>query len=302
MAIALPRRRALVLLWLLVALSFRVSAAQAASTLDKVKAQGYITIAYRESSVPFSYLDQNQKPIGYAIDLCNRVIDAVKLQLKMPKLETRFVAVTPATRIGAINDGTADLECGSTTNNAERRKQVAFTIPHYIAGARILARSDSNIKSIDDLSHHTIVTTKGTTTVKILQAAEQSRGLVFTLIEGKDHAESMSLVESGKADAFVMDDVILYSLRALSKNPKSTAIVGDFLSVEPYAIMLRKDDPDFKKLVDSTVARIITDFEINRLYDKWFQSPIPPSGVNLELPMNHLLRDSFKFPSDAVGD
>jgi glutamate/aspartate transport system substrate-binding protein len=302
MEMAIPRGAKRASFCLLAALWAVALPAESASTLDKVRSNGYITIAYRESSVPFSYLDQNKKPIGYAIDLCTRLVDAIKLQLKMPKLDTRYVAVTPATRIGMISDGSADLECGSTTNNVERRKQVAFTIPHYIAGSRILARSDSNIKSIDDLAHHTIVTTKGTTTVKILEAAEQARGLTFNLIEGKDHAESMSLVESGKADAFVMDDVILYSLRAISKNPKATAIVGDFLSVEPYAIMMRKDDPDLKKLVDSTMARIITDFEINRLYDKWFQSPIPPSGVNLELPMNHLLRDSFKFPSDAVGD
>jgi glutamate/aspartate transport system substrate-binding protein len=274
----------------------------AAGTLDKVKTQGYITIAYRESSIPFSYLDENKKPIGYAMDLCARVVDAVKQQLKMPRLETRYIAVTGSTRIPTIVNNQADLECGSTTNNAERRQQVAFTIPHYISGSRILVRSDSPIKSIDDLKGRTIVTTKGTTTVNILQAAEQARGLNFHLIEGKDHAESFDLVQAGKADAFVMDDVLLYSLRATSKNPKATAIVGDFLSVEPYAIMMRRDDPDFKKLVDSTVARIITDYEINKMYDKWFLSPIPPSGVNLDLPMNHLLRDSFKFPSDAVGD
>jgi glutamate/aspartate transport system substrate-binding protein len=276
--------------------------AMAAGTLDKVKTQGYITIAYRESSIPFSYLDENKKPIGYAMDLCARVVDAVKQQLKMPRLETRYIAVTGSTRIPTIVNNQADLECGSTTNNAERRQQVAFTIPHYISGSRILVRSDSPIKSIDDLKGRTIVTTKGTTTVNILQAAEQARGLNFHLIEGKDHAESFDLVQAGKADAFVMDDVLLYSLRATSKNPKATAIVGDFLSVEPYAIMMRRDDPDFKKLVDSTVARIITDYEINKMYDKWFLSPIPPSGVNLDLPMNHLLRDSFKFPSDAVGD
>jgi glutamate/aspartate transport system substrate-binding protein len=245
----------------------------AAGTLDKVRSSGYITIAYRESSIPFSYLDANKKPIGYAMDLCARVVDAVKLQLKMPKLETRYIAVTGSTRIPTIVSGAADLECGSTTNNAERRQQVAFTIPHYISGSRILTRSDSNIKSIDDLKGRTIVTTKGTTTVKLLEAAERARGLSFTLIEGKDHDESFAMVESGKAAAFVMDDVLLYGLRAM-----------------------------FKKLVDATLARIINDFEINKLYDKWFQTPIPPSGVNLELPMNHLLRDSLKFPSDAVGD
>jgi ABC-type amino acid transport substrate-binding protein len=274
----------------------------AADTLEKVRANGYITIAYRESSIPFSYLDANKRPIGYAIDLCTRIVDAVKVQLRMPKLETRYVAVTPQTRIGAIMDGTADLECGSTTNNVDRRKQVAFTIPHYISGSRILVRSDSNIKNIDDLKNRTIVTTVGTTTVKILAAADQARGLHFKLIEGKDHAESFALVLAGKADAFVMDDVLLYSLRATSQDPKATAIVGDFLSVEPYAIMLRRDDPDFKKLVDSTMARLILDNDATRLYTRWFLGPIPPSGIILDLPMSALLRDSFKFPSDAVGD
>jgi glutamate/aspartate transport system substrate-binding protein len=274
----------------------------AADTLEKVRANGYITIAYRESSIPFSYLDANKRPIGYAIDICTRLVDAVKVQLRMPRLETRYVAVTPQTRIAAIMDGTADLECGSTTNNVERRKQVAFTIPHYISGSRILVKSDSNIKNIDDLKNRTIVTTVGTTTVKILATADQARGLHFKLIEGKDHAESFAFVLAGTADAFVMDDVLLYSLRATSKDPKATAIVGDFLSVEPYAIMLRRDDPDFKKLVDSTMARLILDYDVTRLYNRWFLSPIPPSGVSLDLPMSSLLRDSFKFPSDAVGD
>jgi glutamate/aspartate transport system substrate-binding protein len=276
--------------------------ASAADTLEKIRTNGYITLAYRESSIPFSYLDASKRPIGYSMDICARLVDAVKFQLRMPKLETRYVPVTAQSRINAIIDGTADLECGSTTNNAERRKTVAFTIPHYISGSRILVRSNSNIKSIDDLKNRTIVTTVGTTTVKILAAADQARALHFKLIEGKDHAESFSMVEQGKADAFVMDDVLLYSLRATSKDPKATTIVGEFLSVEPYAIMLRRDDPEFKKLIDSTMARLILDYDVNRLYTHWFQSPIPPSGVNLELPMNALLRDSFKFPSDAVGD
>jgi glutamate/aspartate transport system substrate-binding protein len=276
--------------------------ASAADTLEKIRTNGYITLAYRESSIPFSYLDASKRPIGYSMDICARLVDAVKFQLRMPKLETRYVPVTAQSRMNAIIDGTADLECGSTTNNAERRKTVAFTIPHYISGSRILVRSNSNIKSIDDLKNRTIVTTVGTTTVKILAAADQARALHFKLIEGKDHAESFSMVEQGKADAFVMDDVLLYSLRATSKDPKATTIVGEFLSVEPYAIMLRRDDPEFKKLIDSTMARLILDYDVNRLYTHWFQSPIPPSGVNLELPMNALLRDSFKFPSDAVGD
>lgn len=271
-------------------------------TLAHVRDTGTITLAYRESSIPFSYVDGSGQPLGYAIDLCLRVVDAVKADLKLPTLQVKWMPVTPATRIDAITSGKADLECGSTTNNAERRKTVAFTIPHYIAGSRILVRANSPIANLDDLRGKTVVTTKGTTTATLLHAADQSQSLNLHLIEAKDHAESFSFVESGRADAFVMDDVLLYSLRATSKDPRSTKIVGDFLTVEPYAIMLRRGDPEFKALVDATIGHIITDFEIDKLYAKWFLAPIPPQNTNLNLPMNHLLRDSFKFPSDAVGD
>lgn len=276
--------------------------ADVAPTLHKVKDSGSITIAYRESSIPFSYLDDNKKPVGYAIDLCLRVVEAVKKELKMPGLKVEWIPVTGATRIPAIVEGKADLECGSTTNNADRRKLVAFTIPHYVAGAKLLVRTKSGIKGLDDLRGKTVVTSKGTTTVKLLDTADQSRVLKLTKIEAKDHAESFKFVEDGKADAFAMDDVLLYSLRSSSKNPEDFAVVGEFMSVEPLAIMVRKDDPDFKKLVDATIARIITDFEINKIYHKWFLEPIPPKGVNLNIPMNYLLRDSFKYPTDKVGD
>lgn len=273
-----------------------------APTLQKVKESGSLTIAYRESSVPFSYLDADGKPIGYAIDLCLKVAEAVKRELKLPGLRLDWIPVTPANRIAAIVEGKADLECGSTTNNAERRRQVAFTIPHYVAGAKLLVRSDAKVRTIDDLRDKTIVTTKGTTTVKILEAMNTNRVLHLKLVEAKDHAESFAFIEQGKADAFAMDDVLLYSLRAGSRTPDRFAVVGDFMSIEPLAIMLRKDDPGFKKLVDGTIARVVTDFEIQKLYRKWFQSPIPPKGINLNIPMNYLLRDSFKYPSDKVAD
>lgn len=291
---------------LLVALLLAVLSEAAVSapidTLERIRQTNVITLAYRESSIPFSYLDSGNKPIGYALELCLRVVDVIKAQLKLPHLEVKYIPVTGATRIPAIVDGKADLECGSTTNNVERRKLVAFTIPHYIAGARILVRTDSGIKGIDDLRNRTVVTTKGTTTVNILHAKDSERVLGLKLIEAKDHDESFAMVEQGKADAFVMDDILLYSLRATAKDPSKTAIVGEFLSVEPLAIMMRKDDPEFKKIVDTTIGRIITDFEINKIYAKWFLAPIPPKGINLDVPMNHLLRDSFKFPSDQVGD
>lgn len=261
-----------------------------------------MTIAYRESSVPFSYLDADKKPIGYAVELCLRIADAVKRELKLPALKLEWIPVTSQNRIPAIVEGKADVECGSTTNNADRRKQVAFTVPHYVAGAKLLVRSNAGIKTVDDLRGKTVVTTKGSTTVKIVQGLNTNRVLNLRLVEAKDHAESFTFVEQGKADAFIMDDVLLYSLRAGAKNPADFAVVGDFLSIEPLAIMLRKDDPKFKALVDATISRIVVDFEIQKIYRKWFQMPIPPKGVNLNIPINYLLRDSFKFPTDQVGD
>lgn len=276
--------------------------AQPKSTLDRIKESGAINIAHRESSLPFSYLDAEKKPVGYAADICLRVADAIKKELKLKELKINWLMVTPKNRIEMIQEGKADMECGSTTNNRERREKVAFTIPHYIAGARILVKSDSGITSLEGLRGKTIVTTKGTTTVKIMRAKNDERILNINLIEADDHAQSFKMVEEGKASAFVMDDVLLFSLRAQSSNPSAYSVVGDYLSVEPLAIMLRKDEPDFKRLVDREVSRLIVDFEMQNLYKKWFLSPIPPKGVNLNIPMSYLLRDAFRFPTDKVND
>lgn len=273
-----------------------------ADTLSKIRQTQTITIAYRESSVPFSYLDANNKPVGYATDLCLKIAEATRRELKLPQLNVRYVAVTPADRIPTVVEGKADLECGSTTNNAERRKQVAFTIPHFISAVRMVVRTDSGIHNWPDLRGKRVVTTKGTTTVKLLTDRDKVRSLSLTLLEGRDHAESFNMVEKGQADAFTMDDVLLYGLRATAKHPDSFKVIGETLSTEPYAIMLRKDDPAFKTVVDREMARIINDGEIYKLYDKWFKSPIPPGGINLNMPMGHLLRDSFRFPTDKVAD
>jgi ABC-type amino acid transport substrate-binding protein len=276
--------------------------AYAADTLAKIKETRTITIAHREASLPFSYYDADKKPIGYAIDLCLKIADAVKRELKLDRLNVEYLPVTPSTRISAIVEGKADLECGSTTNNAERRKQVAFTIPHFVAAARMVVRTDSGITNWSDLRDKQVVTTKGTTTVKLLNDRDKVRALGLKLIEGRDHAESFSMVEKGQAAAFPMDDVLLFGFRASSDNPSRFAVVGDALSAEPYAIMLRKDDPVFKAVVDREVSRIINDGEIYKLYDKWFKSPIPPKGMNMNMPIGHLLRDTFRFPTDKVGD
>jgi ABC-type amino acid transport substrate-binding protein len=276
--------------------------AHAGDTLAKIKETQTITIANREASLPFSYLDANKKPVGYAVDLCLKIADAIKHELKLPQLNVVFVTVTPSNRVQTIVDGKADLECGSTTNNVERRKQVAFTIPHFISGTRMLVRTDSGINNWVDLRGKRVVTTKGTTTVKLLNDRDKVRSLDLKLLEGHDHDESFAMVEKRQAEAFAMDDALLFGLRGTAKNPADFQIVGDLMSTEPYAIMMRKDDPAFKALVDREMARIIGEGELNKVYDKWFMKPIPPKGITLNMPMGFLFRDSLRFPTDQVAD
>ena len=207
-------------------------------TLSKIRETGTITVAYREASIPFSYLDQNKRPVGYAMDLCMRVVDALRRDLKMPSLRVELLAVTPATRIGAIKDGKADLECGSTTNNASRRKDVAFTVTHYYAGAKLLTKTTSGINRLADVRGKTVVSTRGTSPLAALRAAEEKGVIGGTrILEGKDHDESFAILERGEAEAFAMDDILLYSIRANAKNPKQWAVVGEFISVEPLAML-----------------------------------------------------------------
>ncbi|MES2832443.1 MAG: amino acid ABC transporter substrate-binding protein [Pseudomonadota bacterium] len=274
----------------------------AGSTLDRIEQTKTITIAHRESSIPFSYLDADKKPTGYSVDLCLKIAEALKRELKLPQLKIAYVAVTSSTRIPAIMQGKADLECGSTTNNAERRKQVAFTIPHFIAAVRMLARADSSIKNWTDLQDKKIVTTKGTTTVQLMTDRGKVRALNLSLLEGADHAASFQMVENATAEAFAMDDVLLYGLRASAKQPMQFAVVGDPLSAEPYAIMLSRDDAAFKAIVDREMVRIINDGEFVKLYDRWFKQPIPPNNINMNMGMSFLLRSSLSFPNDKVGD
>lgn len=272
--------------------------AQATSTLDKVKAAGSITVAYRESSIPFSYLGGDAQPTGFGWEICGRIVEQVKKATGRADLKVATQAVTSANRIPLVMNGTIDIECGSTTNNSERGKQVAFAINYFYTGTRLMVKSDSPIKSMDDLKGRKVVSTTGTTNMLVLRKLNADRNLGFELIGAKDHAESTLLVQQGRADAFGMDDILLYGLRASATNPAELAVVGEALQVEPYAIMLRKDDPGFKKLVDDTLAGLMKSGEFETLYRKWFQSPIPPRGINLNAPMSQELKDNLKALSD----
>lgn len=269
--------------------------------IDRVKSGGVIVIAHRESSVPFSYLDGNKKPVGYALDLCIKLAEAVRAKLGVKGGEAvELKMVTPANRISIIAEGKADMECGSTTNNKERREKVAFTVPHFITGARMLVRSDSKATVLEDLKGKTVVSTKGTTPLKAVDSANKERLMGLTIVEAPDHARAVEMVEKGEADAFVMDDVLLYGLAANRPNPKALKVVGKFLTTEPLAIMLPKNDPEFKKLIDEEMKRLVRSREIYAIYDKWFAKPIPPNNTALNLPVSYLLRDFWKYPTDVV--
>lgn len=285
---------------LVAALSSFAASAQA-SVLDRIHAGGKLVIAHRESSVPFSYIDaKTGKPMGYALDLCLQLAEVVRRKTGKKDMAVEFMAVTSANRITMIEQGKADLECGSTTNNAERRQKVAFTIPHFITGARLLVKANSSIDRVEDLNGKRLVSTKGSTPLKAADQANRERLMGITIIEAPDHARALEMVEKGEADAFVMDDVLLYGLAAGRPDPKALKIVGRFMTTEPLAIMLPKNDPEFKKLVDEEMRRLITSREIYPIYDKWFNQPIPPTNTALNLPVSYLLRDFWKYPTDQV--
>jgi len=273
------------------------------NTLSKIRDTKTITIAYRDASLPFSFLDGDKKPIGYAIDLCLKIADAVKSQLKLSQLDIVYLPVTSDNRMQMITDGKADMECGSTANTAARRKLVDFTIPHFITAARMLVRTDSGIKNWPDLRNKKVVATKGTVNMQTLNERGQVRSLNLTTLEGRDHNDSFRMLETRAADAFATDDVLLYGLRATAKDPSAYAVVGDPLSTSAYAIMMRKNDATFKAMVDREMARIIQDGEIYKMYAKWFLNPISAkNNMNMNMPMNFLLKDSFQYPSDKVSD
>ena len=291
-------------LYLLLAVTAAVAPARAqeTGTLKKVKESGSITLGIRESSDPLSYLDDRQQPVGYHIDVCNRIVDAVKSQLKMPALKVQHQAVTSQNRIPLVSNGTVDLECGSTTNNEARQKQVAFAPTTFVTNVRMAVKKASGITSLGQLGGKPVATTTGTTSVQLMRAHEKGKGLDFKEVYGKDHADAFLMLETDRAVAFVMDDNLLAGLIATAKTPADYAIVGEVLSVEPIAIMLRKDDPGFKKLVDDTVSGLMKSGELEKLYARWFLSPIPPKNVNLNFPMSEQLKKLIKSPSDAPAE
>jgi glutamate/aspartate transport system substrate-binding protein len=275
-----------------------VQASELTGTLKKVKETGTITVGYRESSIPFSYLDNNGRPIGYAMDLCGKVVDAVKAELKMPNLKVNYAPVTSSNRIPLLENGTIDLECGSTTNSVARQKQVAFGPTYFVINVTAAVKKDSGINSFEQLAGKTIVTTSGTTSVPLLKKYEKTKDMEFKEIYGKDHAESFLLMADGRAAAFVMDDILLAGQIANSKDPGAYKILPGSLRSEPYSMMLRKDDPQFKALVDKTVGEVMKSGEINKIYAKWFTSPIPPKGINLNFPETPAIKEAFAHPND----
>src|SRR6202047_3291979 len=278
----------------------QANAEELTGTLKKVKETGAITIGYRDSSIPFSYLDDNQKPIGFAIDICLRIVDAVKKELKLDKLAVEFNPVTSSTRIPLLANGTIDLECGSTTNNPDRLKQVAFTNTHFLTATRFISKKASKLNSIEDLKGKSVVSTSGTTNIKQLTEANAARNLGINIIPAKEHAESFLMVETDRAVAAVLDDILLASFAAGSKDPGAYVISTDaFSKPEPYGIMLRKDDPAFKKVADEATARLYQSAEGQKLYDKWFMQKIPPKGLNLNAPIGAELKKAFAKPSDS---
>lgn len=287
------------LLPLLLALGV-TAAAEAGPALDRIQSSGRIVLAHRESSVPFSYLLPDGRPVGYAVDLCLKVAEAVRQHLKMKTLNPQFLLVTPANRIQMVVDGKADMECGSTTNNAERREQVAFTVPHYITGARYLVRADSGITDLAQFDGKTLVSTRGTTPLKSINQANNERALHIRIIEAPDHAKAMEMLAAGQADGFVMDDVLLYGIVSARPDAAKFRVVGKFLTIEPLSIVLPKNDPEFKAIVDDEMKRLIASHEANAIYERWFMKPIPPKNTALNLPMNYLLKDFWKYPSDQV--
>ncbi|MFJ9451927.1 MULTISPECIES: amino acid ABC transporter substrate-binding protein [unclassified Herbaspirillum] len=271
--------------------------AQSIGTLQKIKQSGEIVFGYRESAIPFSYIDANQNPVGFSIDLCNRIAAAVRDKLSLPSLKVKFEPVTASNRVPLLVNGAVDVECGSTTNTLERQKSVDFLNTTYVSGTRIMVQTSSNIASIADLKDKAIAVTAGTNNIKAVQQANQAGSLNLSLVYGKDHAESFLMLQNGRVSAFSTDDVLLYSIRAMSRNPAGTKVVGPLLSQEPYGLMIRRNDDEFKKFANDVLGGMFGNGEFKKTYYKWFNAPIPPKNINLSIPMSPELEKLMAAPN-----
>ena len=271
-------------------------------TLAKIKETGTIVMGIRDSSVPFSYIDDKQQVVGYAIDICKKIVEAIKTELKMPNLKVEMSPVTSSNRIPLMANGTVDMECGSTTNNADRQKQVSFTNAHFLTASKFVSKKAQHIADIDGLKGKNVVSVSGSSNIVQLNQFNAQRKLGITVLAAKDVVEAFLMVETDRAAAFVMDDIQLSALIAGSKDPSLYEINDDpFSKPEPYGIMMRREDPAFKKAVDTAVENLLKSGDINRIYAKWFQSPIPPKGINLNIPMSAQLKAVVAKPTDS-GD
>lgn len=282
--------------------TFAAGPAQAEDSLAKIKAAGRVVIGTRDSSAPLAYTIGNGKYVGYHVEVCEKIADAVKAKLAMPSLKTEYTLVTSQNRIPLLVNGTIDLECGSTTNNKARAEQVAFAPTTYVTNVRIAVKANSGITSIAQLGGKTVATTTGTTSVQLLRKHSRASGVNFSDIFGKDHADSFLLLSTGRADAFVMDDNILAGLIVNAPNPADFKIVGETISEEPIAIMYRKNDPEFKKVADDTVKGLMASGELEKIYNKWFMSPIPPRNVSVNMPMTASLKNAIAHPNDDPAE
>lgn len=275
------------------------SQAQDSPALRKIREAGVITLGYRDGSVPFSYLDSAHRPVGYSIDICQHVVDAVRAHLGLPDLERRFVLVNSATRVPMVANRTVDLECGVTTHTVERQRHVAFSVTTYVAASRLVSRRTEPVRRLQDLRGRVVTSTVGTTSLVHLQRLSTEQGLAMTIVAARDDPDAFRWVQNGRADAFAMDDVLLRGMIALARNPADFVVSDDALSVEPYAIMLPKGDPVFKDLVDRAIVALFRRGEVDALYGRWFESAIPPAGVNLALPMLPAMRRVIEHPTDT---
>jgi glutamate/aspartate transport system substrate-binding protein len=267
-------------------------------TLEQIRSRGAINLGHRESSLPFSYYDADGRVVGYSHDLALRVVEAIRGRLREPGLKVRLIPVTPQNRIGLVQRGAIDLECGSTTHNSDRARQVSFSNTVFIIGTRLLTRHDSGIRDFPDLAGRRVVTTAGTTSERLLRRMDQEKQLGLSIVTTRDHGESFGALEAGQADAFMMDDALLYGELAKAAEPDAWRVTGMPQSFEAYACMMRRGDPAFKRLVDDALADAMTSGDAERIYRKWFMSPLPPNGLNLRFPMSDAMKSLYRAPND----